>query len=174
MIAEDYDLEADSTRVLEALWNISKCKRIVMEQRKRLLYKDDIWKELLAENTELLTLMVSGMSKYLGDFQDLQYNIDLNEEAAKTAQTVAADVDIMSTDTLMQIRTSIKDDADIGSVLGLLLQSAITSKNISKLVLINPLRGFCHEFNIAGWNKHHELLNYCLKKRQALISASSS
>lgn len=141
---------------IQSLWTLSKCTRVIQEQRKRLLFKDDA--SLSAEHQELL----QNISTFSPFKNDTRVNVLVTDESYDVYGTI--DV-VRGDDTIIMVKTSIKDEVDMSTLARLLLQKALIKKDIHTVIVFNPLRGWYDTYDVSQWTKGDAFLDYCRSKR---------
>lgn len=152
--------EIDTLDIMDELWDVSKCERIICEGRKRLLYKTISGSSVFEDNRELILDAINGIKHYL---------IDTNVECSKyiSYDDVSYVIDIVSNNRLISIKPSARENIDLCWIIELLLQSCIY-KNIDTVVVYNPLQGCIFELDICNWSKGIDLLSYIRDKQNKL------
>jgi DNA polymerase III epsilon subunit-like protein len=154
--------ETNTLEIMDELWDISKCERIICEGRKRLLYKTISGSSIFEDNRELVLDTIHGIQQYL---------IDTNVECSKYIlyNDVSCVIDIISNKKIITVKPSAREGIDLCWVVELLLQSSIC-KNIDTVVVYNPLQGCIFELDICQWSKGDELLSYVMNKQNKLCT----
>jgi DNA polymerase III epsilon subunit-like protein len=149
------------------IWEIAKCKKIVLEYRRRLLYKN-VSLEDLSEYDRLY----ENISKSLMDFLLIKMNSlsDIHtEEDFEIKEGIFGEVDLRINDIIIDYKTSINDEISLQWLLQLLCYKTLADlngKKINKIGILNALRGWYSELDVSDWNKHYELVKYLLQKRE--------
>jgi DNA polymerase III epsilon subunit-like protein len=167
-IMSPYDEE-----MIKDVWQIAKCKKIVSEGRRRLLYKNIDWKEFMTcenlyinINTKLMDFLTSRI---------VDRNNVTSEEELEIKEGVYGELDLRIGDLIIDYKTSIKDEINLQWLLQLLCYKtlfdlSVRVPTINKIGILNPLRGWYDEIDVSTWNKHHELIKYLLDKRSEKLS----
>lgn len=153
-----------------ALWNVSKCQRMIMEQRRRLLFKDDFGKDIYDENINCFEDIKSMFIPLLDG--EASCNKFIQEPDTK----INTYIDILTNNELYIVKPSNKDNVDISTITQALLQASICEKNgchIARCHVFNPIRGNVYTVSTDAWNRHEDLLYYCVQKREKIIQSSS-
>jgi DNA polymerase III epsilon subunit-like protein len=149
---------------LQCLWTLSKCTRLIQEQRRRLLFKEQ---HDFTEHQELIHNMIT-----LNPFAKNEA-CKVNYFVAEPERGIYGLVDIMIKDTLVMVKSSIKDDVDMNMLTMMLAQKRLCEIQgivINHLIVFNPLRGWYVTYDVQNWQKGNELVDYCWEKRQSLLA----
>lgn len=171
------DVSKDYKEALKDIWSVSKCKKIVMEYRRRLLYKQVPWDEFtsyepLFENihTKLMQFIESKMP------DDASERSVECEEKLHIEEGMFGELDLRIGDTVIDYKTSVNDDMTMSWLLQLLCYKVLcdfNQKKIKKIGILNPLKGWYIDMDVSGWDKHHELVSYLMEKRSQKLAAMS-
>lgn len=161
---KDISQETDVAKV----WELSKCKKIVTEYRRRLLYKN------IDVNIEFVDYdkLYKNISHDLVQFCESKCTNDdiATDERFEAKEGVFGELDLRIDDIIIDYKTSIKDEVDLQWFIQLLCYKALaeySGKKINKVGILNPLRGWYSEIDVSQWKKHHELISYLLMRRDA-------
>jgi DNA polymerase III epsilon subunit-like protein len=154
--------------VVKNIWEMAKCKKIVTEYRRRLLYKNIDVEALQQEYAGLYgNIRTKMMDFFLGMIGDAS-NVAVEEEL-EIKEGIYGELDLRIGDVVIDYKTSINDDISMQWLLQLLCYKVLSdfnNKKISKIGILNSLRGWYGEIDVSTWDKHHELVAYLLNKRQ--------
>lgn len=159
------DLEAPTD--ISKVWDISKCKKIVMEYRRRLLYKNIDISSDLSEYTSLFERISTDIVRFITDMKPVDITVD---EKLEAKEGMFGEMDLRVDGTIIDYKTSINDNMDLQWLTQLLCYKAladINGKKINKVAILNPLRGWYSELDVSGWDKQHELIDYLLLRRNS-------
>jgi hypothetical protein len=158
---------------LNDIWEVSKCRRIVMEYRRRLLYKnisgDDFEKDysLLFNNikTEFVNFIKSKKIK----------EIECHEEY-EIPDGIYGELDLRIDDTIIDYKTTQNNDMNLEWIVQLLCYKVLcdTKTKINKIAIFNPLKGTYSEMDVSNWTKHKDLVAYLLQKRDYIMRKYTS
>lgn len=147
---------------LDELWNVSMCRRIVTEFRRRLLFKDisgkDFEKDYAAMFNDIEKCFLPCISN----------KPILNQELCHKG--IYGDIDIQFGDTIIDIRTSVNEDPSVDLILQLMCYKVLYEANnpdaicINKIEIFNPLKGICYSYDVSTWDKGKELFTFLLDK----------
>lgn len=157
------------------VWEIAKCKKIVTEYRRRLLYK-----KISLDDLSEYDRLYENIGKSLMDFLLSKMNCvdDVHtEEDFEIKEGIFGEVDLRIKDVIIDYKTSINDELSLQWLLQLLCYKTLADlngKKINKIGILNSLRGWYSELDVSDWNKHHELVKYLLQKRDEKMRLSSS
>jgi hypothetical protein len=163
--------------MIKDVWQIAKCKKIVSEGRRRLLYKNIDWNEFMeCENlyTNINTKLMEFFTQRITD-----RNLVCSEEELEIKEGVFGELDLRIGDIIIDYKTSIKDELNLQWLLQLLCYKTLYDLSapshakitkINKIGVLNPLRGWYDEIDVSTWNKHHELVQYLLEKRSEKLA----
>jgi len=164
----------DYETVLDELWTISKCDRVLHDQRKRLLFTTVDGRSIFKDNEPLIRNAVNG-------FAQLWQATATNGRAAKLAvnkevigmEDIVGNVDIAGEHVFLLLRMSNKEDIDISWVLQGLLLLAISQGTPNKLVIFNALRGKYYEIDVSNWTGATKLIAHVSQKRTRVLSRNA-
>lgn len=162
------NLDIPSINILDKIWNISKCKK-VLEYRRRLLFTDiDI------KNIQEYSNMFNDISNNFIKFIDkINIKNDIICEQELQYQKVIGELDLRIDDTIIDYKTSSTDNITIDWFIQLLCYKVLCDKNgiyINNIAIYNPLKGKIYGIDISKWNGHDLLIKYLLDKRTELAS----
>lgn len=165
------DLSHSYQDVLEHIWNISKCKKIVTDYRRRLLYKNVPWQDFCDYDPMFINIHTNLMN-FL-DKKGLTSKEVECEKKLRIEEGMYGESDLRIGDLIIDYKTSINDDIDMKWLVQLLCYKVLNDFNkrtISKIAILNPLRGWYSEVDVSEWNKHHELVSFLLNKREEKLA----
>lgn len=151
--------------IASTIWELSKCKKIVTEYRRRLLYKK-VTQEDLALYHPLLQSIHDIFIPFLLS-QGAPTDVDV-EEDFEIREGMFGEVDVRVGKLLLDYKCSNSDDVKLQWILQLLCYKVLcdfNQKKIDRIAIFNPMKGWYSELNVATWDKHHELVKYLLDKR---------
>lgn len=136
--------------ILNDLWEISKCKRI-LQQRRRVLYKDIRGADVVNENSQLISDLIANLNS-INNISQLHNEIVYDE--------ITGHIDCIADNTLYLFKVSQKDEVNFSWIMeGFLLSSMITAnENIKKISIVNILRGMLINIDIRDWNNRERLI----------------
>jgi DNA polymerase III epsilon subunit-like protein len=155
--------------IINDLWILSKCERVLQDQRKRLLFTNVDGTSLFKDNEAFIRTMVgkcvqliSGEKKeVVACYKKMQSN------------DVRAFIDVQLEDTIVLFKISSKDDIDLSWIVqGLLCHACtLTEPTIHNehVVIYNILRGKVYQMNVRHWQRANDLLTYVLDKREVVL-----
>jgi CRISPR/Cas system-associated exonuclease Cas4 (RecB family) len=155
---------------LNEIWEVSKCNRVVSDYRRRLLFKDirgadfsESYIDMLKDcETNLLPLLQKNKEVYV-------------HEEYRIKKGIYGELDIRSgNDIIIEIKTTINEDVNMEWILQLLCYKILVEWNnntvkINEITIFNPLKGLFFSFDVSSWNKHTDLVQYLLEKRERAI-----
>lgn len=150
--------------IIESIWEIAKCDKIVREERRRLLYMEtdkSIFEKYKPLFNEIFDLFVSVIKKGAKCHKHL-----------KSSYGVFGEIDILNDDCVIEVKTSV-DNVKIEWIIQLSCYVQLCRENnipINYIKIFNPLRGELFTYDISNWNNGEELLIYLLDKREKLIN----
>jgi DNA polymerase III epsilon subunit-like protein len=162
-----YSSNTDYKSILNDIWEVSKCKKIVIEYRRRLLFNN-----------------IQGIDFY-EDYKDLFENIstkfidhiklnksDIECHAEYAVAEIYGELDLRIDDKIIDYKTSQNVDISLENIVQLLCYKVLCDKNnkkINKIGIFNPLKGVYYELDVSTWDKHDELFKYLINKRDTLM-----
>lgn len=152
---------------LNDIWEVSKCKRIVVEYRRRLLFKNITGNDFL---TDYKTLFDNISDKFVDFIKNKGTDIECHGDY-EINQGIYGEIDLRIGDLLIDYKTSI-NDIKLENIIQLLCYKTLcdlNNKKINTIAIFNPLKGIYSELDVSTWNKHNELITYLLQKREYLI-----
>lgn len=162
----------DIENIINDLWDISKCNLVVTEYRRRLLFKDIKGKDI----SETYMNMIDLIKEYFLPMFETNKNVAIHTELS-IPDGIYGEVDIMTDNSIIEIKTSINEDLNLQWVLQLLCYKAMYEFDkgccpIKYLNVFNPLKGLYYEIDVSGMTRQHgvALLNFLLKKRASLMN----
>ena len=162
------DITKSTTENIDSIWELAKCKKIVTEYRRRLLYKNVNTNEIHEAYTPLYQhLRTTLMDFLLTKITDPKAVV--TDEDLELKEGMYGELDLRIQDIVIDYKTSINDDISMQWLVQLLCYKVLADSNgkrINKIGILNALRGWYGEIDISAWNKHHELVAYLLQKRE--------
>lgn len=143
-------------------WDVAKCKKIVCEYRRRLLYKgigiSDLsdYEGLFAQIRETLVDFVRGLGSEMG-----------MEEEWEIKEGIYGETDLRVGDLIVDYKSSVNDEISLAWIVQLLCYKTLCDLNgrtIKRVGILNALRGWYGEIDVSGWNKHEELVKFLLER----------
>lgn len=162
------NLNIPSINILDKIWNISKCKK-VLEYRRRLLFTDIDIKNI-EEYEDMLKDISENFIKFISE---INKNNDIVCEQELHYQKVIGELDLRIDDTIIDYKTSTSDNITIDWLVQLLCYKVLCDKNglyINNIAIYNPLKGKIYGLDVSKWNGHDLLIKYLLDKRTQLAS----
>jgi hypothetical protein len=165
----------DSNYRFDELWNVAKCKRIVDDQRRKLMYKDDIMgTSIFVSNKDLIETMLISFSKFIENtgFKVLKTNVYVMHPS-NTFHTM---IDVLGEKTFMTLKVTSKDDIDIMCIIESFLKcSILKAKNIdiTRFYIFNPLRGHMLSVDVPLQNELDALLSFMIAKWDSIAKSST-
>lgn len=136
------NLNTKTENIYNILWELSKCERIVMENRKRLMFRENYGIELYNENKNLIDDISTKFLESL-DRSTIRCNISLFDNNYTT------DIDMIVDKDLYIIKPSSRNELDIKLIIQAILQSEICKKNkidVNTYKIYNPIKGIIYTF----------------------------
>lgn len=158
------------------IWELAKCKKIVVEYRRRLLYKATAEEELGAYEPLYHHLRTTWAAFLQAQVAAEGGAAPASEEDWRCEEGMYGETDLRVGSLLIDYKCSIQDDLSLEWVLQLLCYKVLcdwNQKPIRRIAILNPLRGWYTELDVSGWNKHKELVQYLLAKREARLQERS-
>ena len=161
------DMTNSSVESINQLWHIAKCKKVVTEYRRRMLYMGDM---PIEEYEGLYSNLYTVFTEFL---KTKGTNVHCEEEYdLKEADGVYGELDIRVDDLVIDIKTSKQDDVSMSWITQLLCYKTLcdfNGKPIRKIGVFNPLRGWYAEMDVSNWTMQKELIQYLLQKKKEKI-----
>lgn len=148
---------------LEKVFQVSKCTKIALEYRRRLLYKqismDDLmlYEDLFDKIRTKLIPFISGLCVTPGDVSAHQ-ELSIKDGMYGT-------FDLRVGNTVINYKTSSNDDISLQLIVQLLCYKVLCDFNgvpIDTVAILNPLRGWYASLDVSSWNKHQEFVSYVI------------
>lgn len=159
--------DATTEEHIKDTWEIAKCKKIVTEYRRRLLYKEFGWDDLGEYAPLYANIRTHLMDFFLARITDPAKVA--TEEEFEVKEGMHGELDLRIGDTIIDYKTSINDDISMQWLLQLLCYKVLADHNghhISRIGILNSLRGWYGEVDVSSWDRHHDLVDYLLKRRE--------
>nr|CAG4716687.1 unnamed protein product [Naegleria fowleri] len=162
------DESKSSFKILNCIWEISKCEAIVKEGRTRLLYLSAFPFQKYLINME--SIMNHSYSELLDNLQHVYIPHLMNQVSEEIQSNVnfsrldriVGEVDlIIDGHTIVEIKCSTSKEVDLNWVLQLLCYTHLARQQgyeVQKIAILNPLQGLWFESDISFWNEGEELL----------------
>lgn len=167
------NLSIPTKDVLQDVWNISKCKRVVNEQRKRMLYKgEDITETIINENKELLNVVLIKLVDFILPSCSHPEKVICDLEFEDQSEKIVCNVDCIIDTTLYCLLCTSQDEVDLKGLVSTLVQSCMCIRNehtIKNICIVNILRGWRVDLNMTDWVFTKDLTNYLVEKRQVVL-----
>ena len=169
------NLEADCD--IQHVWDVSKCKKIVTEYRRRLLYKNIEVVDFDTDYSRLYYNIKTPLMQFLTTMAGEEARDIATDETfeAKEREGVFGELDLRINGTIIDYKTSINDRISMQWLTQLLCYKVladVNGKNIKTIGILNALKGWYDEVDVSAWNKHSELLTYLVEKRDKLRAAA--
>lgn len=155
---EDYVQNADAS----VTWEIAKCKKIVCEYRRRLLYKGVTIGDF-ADYDGLFTQIRTKLVDFVRTFGSEM----CMEEEWEIQQGIYGETDLRVGDLLIDYKSSINDEISLAWIVQLLCYKTLCDLNgkpIKRVGILNALRGWYGEIDLSGWNKQAELVKFLMER----------
>lgn len=159
--------KTDIVSIMNNAWSLSKCKRIIKDQRMKLVFKDISGYDLYKQHSELIDNMIKELNDIIK-----KNKVICNKEFTHHSGIIDT-IELMMNDTLISLKTTTKEELNLDWIIYTLLQKVLCDSNnirINTIIILNVLRGFMYKIDISDWNNHDELINYIMKKRNDLVS----
>lgn len=160
------------------IWEVSKCNRVVSEYRRRLLFKTIKGEDFLETYKSMFENIQEHFVKTLSAAQ-ADTDVFLHEEFS-ISEGVHGELDLRVGDTIVEFKTTINEDINMEWLLQLLCYKVLyewqpenKGKVIKTIAIFNPLKGLYFSLDVSTWNKHRELVQYLLQKREMQINLCS-
>lgn len=175
----------DWREIIDEIWNVSKCTRVVTEYRRRLLFKTIKGSDFINDFMPLFDKIQEHYIPYLQSLNGAQA-VALHEEFS-IAEGMFGEMDMRVDDTIIDFKTSINEDINPQWVLQLLCYKVLCDANLSstkktnqntpskinKICIFNPLKGMLFDIDVSQWNNGQALVQYLMDKRQRIINANT-
>ena len=164
--------DEDNDNVLEDIYNISLCQNIYAN-RKRLLYRDDLFTLFIENNDNLLGNIKTTLNHLC------QNEIKTNKLIKNKKYELEADVDFIDGNSIVLVRMSSSDNFNLlwlMQVIGIISVIEYNKKtlshiqnnkynayNIQEACIYNPLRGIIFVVNLNHWILHFEKSKYFIE-----------
>lgn len=151
---------------LNEIWEVSKCNRVVTDYRRRLLFKDIKGMDFHEGYMSMLNDCEASFLPYLLKNKEVYVH-----EEYRIKEGIYGELDIRSgNDIIIEIKTTINEDVNMEWILQLLCYKILVEWNnntvkINEIGVFNPLKGLFFGFDVSSWNKHTDLVQYLLEKR---------
>lgn len=163
---DNTDFNSDITR---RIWELSKCKKIVMEYRRRLLYKNIKFEDIQKHNEDLFQSIKTNLMDFF--IKRLSQPVDVDMEKDMCLENgLHGEFDVRVGNTIIDYKTSKNDNIGLQWLVQLLCYKCLYEKQvycktpITKIGIINTLKGWYGEIDVSKWNKHNELISYLMNK----------
>lgn len=171
-----YGSDDTNENVLEDIYNISLCQQIY-SNRKRLLYRDNLFQLFFEGNTELLINIKSTLALLT---QSLTDSLKTNKLVKNNKYDLQAEVDYLDNNVITLVRLSSTDNFNLlwlMQIIGIMSVLEYNKKNlfdpkkinkyanfeISKAKVYNPLRGIVFTIDLMDWLNHYEKSQYFIE-----------
>jgi len=148
--------------ILQAIWEVSKCRSIVGERRRRLLYKNIAFADIMSYQT-----LFENIQDYVVPYI-LNKGQPICHESYKDTNGVVGIVDIRVCDTMFEMKCSNDENIKAEHILKLLCNKHLYEKHtggsIKTIGVINVLKGKITNLDVKDFNKGGELLDYLVNK----------
>jgi DNA polymerase III epsilon subunit-like protein len=163
----------DSRNIMDAIWHVSKCKRVLSDQRRRLLYKKTTGEEIYIDNKDLICDILGAIDALASS----NMKVMCCKEVVSMKHGIYGTLDVIIGKTLMYIKLCNKEHIDLQLLVLLLVQLSLCLENgidIDTVSVFNPLQGVVVRIDVSNWNGQKHLLSYLTSKRNKILSQSSS
>lgn len=161
------DTKINNKSLLRDIYNVSLCSNIY-DSRTRLIYKD-VFADFINVN----------LFPDIDTFLKIIANTDVSckQIIIDSTRDIIGEYDMISDDMLIDFKCSQAPGCKLAWVLQLLAYLSIIRLNndsikINRLAVYNPLSGELISFDIEGWDKHEEYLNFLEKVRREQANRS--
>lgn len=168
------DLNVAFKECIDDIWEVSKCNRIVNEYRRRLLFKAikgnsfiESYTQMFEDVERTFPNVVETLSK------DESYADVFLHESYSIKEGIYGELDMRVGTTLIEFKTTINEDINMEWIIQLLCYKVLydwqpnnNGKAITQVAVFNPLRGLFYTFDVSTWDKHKELVQFLLEKRE--------
>jgi DNA polymerase III epsilon subunit-like protein len=162
------EVNLPSFQCLNDVWEVSKCRRIVIEYRRRLLFKS-IDGSQFAEYKPMFDNITNIFGKWLADAKK---DVMTCHEEVSIKEGVCGELDLRVDDMIIDYKCTINDNINIEWIVQLLCYKALCNMNkikINKIGIFNPLKGCIWTIDVGDWNKQIQLIEYLTKKRDVKL-----
>lgn len=156
--------ENKSNNIINSIWEISKCDKIVKEGRRRLLYK-----HFDLDNLKKYNKMFDNVKKTYID-PNKRKNVECHKNL-RIKCGIFGEADIIINDMIVDIKTSKRTTTSAEWILQVLCYVYMCRENnikINKIQIFNPLNGLIHTSDVSKWDKGEILIKFLLEKRRLL------
>lgn len=153
------------------VWEVSKCKRIVVEYRRRLLFKNiegthfADYKQMFDNVSTVFCEWVARSAVNPGNKENTE--IRCHEEVS-VKDGVIGELDLRVGDMVIDYKCTINDTINIEWILQLLCYKALCNMNgicVNRMGIFNPLKGCVWTVDVSWWKEQVKLIDYLIKKR---------
>jgi DNA polymerase III epsilon subunit-like protein len=145
--------------IIMSIWEVSKCEQIVMERRRRLLYKKITETDILS-----YTDMYNDMNQKLVDYITQTRKYPKCHETYRNEDGITGNVDLRLDDIILDFKCSNEESIKAEHILQLLCYKELYEENmdmcIQKVGIVNLLKGKITLFDVSDYNKGKELLDF--------------
>ena len=156
------------------IWEVSKCRRILIEYRRRLLYSNIKGTDFIPDFKNLFNDISTNLIEYINSLNNCN-DIACHDEL-QSAIGIYGEIDLRVNDILIDYKTT-QSDLSLDWLVQLLCYKTLLEENnkkINTICIYNPLKGICYKIDVSSWNKHKELSEYLINKRDYLMKKYSS
>lgn len=185
-----FQRESGETEIAGDIWELSKCKKIVAEYRRRLLYKEIDSTSLMKEYEGLVELIQEQLPTFFKERLGMHYRAFTEEEYkihdANGIISMYGEGDLRLENAsgkermLVDVKSSNRDDIAVAWILQLLCYKMMYEKQyvqqsgdnlerpiIHKIGILNVLRGWYKEVDVSTWNCGDILAEMLLTKSKS-------
>ena len=162
----------DLNKVIDDVWEVSKCHSIVKSYRRRLLYMDIHPSKHMKNYEPLFNNITKTFVEFIKEFKT--DDIGVHEEFIQEQENgMYGELDLRVGDTIIDYKNTIQDEISAPWLIQLLCYKALydikheNQKTINTIAIFNPLKGWYCPIDVSGWNKQAELIAYLLEKKES-------
>lgn len=152
--------------IIESIWQIAKCDKIVRERRRRLLYK------------EIDLESLKHYENFFNNIFETFVQINMKTETKchlglRSGNGIYGELDALVDQTIFEFKVSSDNDIKpewLLQCLSYVYLCKINNIHIKEIKIYNPLQGSLHTFDVENWDKGEELIQYLLNKRKKLMN----
>jgi DNA polymerase III epsilon subunit-like protein len=157
------------TEIISSIWDISKCDLIVKDKRRRLLYKDIQYNEVITF-MDLYEDMYNYIIPFIISYADNTNNVTIkcHESYRSNKNNILGEYDLRIDDIIYDYKVSNDEKVKAEHILQLLCYKQLyeenTDKIINKIGVINPLKGKITIIDVSNYTQGSNLLDYLVVK----------
>jgi DNA polymerase III epsilon subunit-like protein len=166
-LARFQDTQLHWREVLDDIWSVSKCDKVIKEKRRRLLFKHIPVEAVSTHYNDLYTDLEDVFVPFLKERFPNAKMIQCHEYL-RMENGLLGEPDIRIDDTIIDIKCS-KEVALKGEwivqLLGYVILSRVHGLPVNTVAIFNPINGLWCEADVSEWRKDDALLDYLIKKK---------